>query len=198
MAPYEALYGRKCQSPIHLHEAGERKFLGSEEVDQATEDIRSIRQRLQTSIDRQRKYDDCRWRPLEFEVGDKVLLNIAPLRGAMRFRKKGKLSPSYIGLFEVLECIGKAAHRLALPPAFSRVHDVFHMSTLRKYMNDPTHVLSCDEHSIDPHLSYEEKLVVIMDWKDKVLRNKTIPLAKVQWCNHGNEEATLETEVEMR
>ncbi|XP_062075640.1 uncharacterized protein LOC133779739 [Humulus lupulus] len=111
------------------------------------EDIRSIRQRLHTTIDRQRK----------FEVGDKVLLKIAPLRGPMRFEKKGKLCPRYIGPFEVLECIRKVAYKIALPPAFSRVHDVFHVSTLRKYMNDPTHVLSYDELSIDPQLSYEQK-----------------------------------------
>ncbi|XP_062114849.1 uncharacterized protein LOC133828632 [Humulus lupulus] len=84
---------RKFQSPIHWHETGERIFFCSEEVDQATEDIRSIRQRLQTSIDYQRKYADRRRRPLEFEVGENVLLKIAPLRGAMRFGKKGKLSP---------------------------------------------------------------------------------------------------------
>ncbi|XP_062113959.1 uncharacterized protein LOC133824964 [Humulus lupulus] len=184
MALYEALYGIKCRSPIHWHETGERKFLGSEEVDQAMKDIRLIRQRLQTSIDRQRKYADHRQRPLEFEVGEKVLLKIAPLRGAMRFAKKDKSSPRYIGPFEVLEHIWKAAYRLALPPAFSRVHDVFHVSTLRKYVNDPTHVLSYNELSIDPQLSYEEKPVAILDRKDKLLRNKTMPLVKVQWSNH--------------
>ena len=83
MAPYEALYGRKCRSPIHWHETGERKFLGSDEVDQITEDIRRIRQRLQTSVDRQRKYADRRRRPLVFEVGNNVLLKVALLRGAI-------------------------------------------------------------------------------------------------------------------
>ncbi|XP_062114503.1 uncharacterized protein LOC133825602 [Humulus lupulus] len=176
---YEVLYGRKCQSPIHWQGTGERKFLGSEEVDQATEDIISIRQRLQTTIDRQHKYADCRRRPLEFEVGDKILLKIAPLRGAMRFVKNGKLSLRYIGRFEVLECIGKAAYPLVPPPAFSRVHDVFHVSTLRKYVNDATHVLSYDDLGKDPQLSCEEKSVAILDQKDKVLRNKAKPLVKV-------------------
>ncbi|XP_062109925.1 uncharacterized protein LOC133821790 [Humulus lupulus] len=159
------------EKSVDLQSTGERKFLRSERVDQATEDIRSIHQRLQTSIDRQHNYVDRRRRPLEFEVGDKVLLKIAPLRRDMRFGKKGKLNPRYIGLFEVLERIGKAAYRLALPSAFSRVHDVFHVSNLRKYVNDPTHVLSYDELSIDPQLSYEEKSVPILDQKDKVLRN---------------------------
>ena len=127
MAPYEALYGRKCRSPIHWHEIGERKFLGSDEVDQITEDIRRIRQRLQTSVDRQRKYADRRRRPLVFEVGDNVLLKVAPLRGAMRFRKKGKRSPRFVGPFEIIERIGEVAYRLALSPALSKVHDLFHV-----------------------------------------------------------------------
>ncbi|XP_062114357.1 uncharacterized protein LOC133825432 [Humulus lupulus] len=122
---------------------------------------------------------------------------IAPLRGAMRFGKKGKLITRYIGLFEVLERIGKATYRLALLPAFSRDHDVLHVSTLKKYVNDPTHVLSYDELSLDPQPSYEEKLVVILDWKDKVLTYKTILSGMVLWRNHDIEEATWEMEAEM-
>ncbi|XP_062103471.1 uncharacterized protein LOC133814541 [Humulus lupulus] len=116
----------------------------------------------------------------------------------MRFGKKGRLSPRYIGLLQVLGRIGKAASRLALLPTFSRVHDVFHVSTLRKYVNDPTHVLSYNELSIYPHLSYEEKPVAILDRKDKAFGNKTIPMVKVQWCNHDIQEVTWKVEAEMR
>ena len=133
-----------------------------------------------------------------FEVGDNVLLKVAPLRGAMRFGKKGKLSPRFVGPFEIIERIGEVAYRLALPPALSKVHDVFHVSLLRKYMRDPSHVISYEQLSVDPQLVYEEKPVMILDRKEKVLRNKTVPLVKVQWCNHGIEEATWETEDKMR
>ena len=167
MAPYEALYGRKFRSPIHWHKTSERNFLGSDEVDQITEDIRRIRQRLQTSVDRQRKYADRRRRPLVFEVGDNVLLKVAPLRGAMRFGKKGKLSPRFVGPFEIIERIREVAYRLALPPALSKVHDVFHVSLLRKYMRDPSHVISYEQLSVDPQLVYEEKPVMILAERKK-------------------------------
>ena len=103
MSPFEALYGRKCRSPIHWHEAGERKFLGPEEVDMVSKEIEIIKRRLQASIDRQKKYTKNRRRPLEFEVGDNVFLKVLPMRGVMRFGKKGKLSPRYVGSFEVIK-----------------------------------------------------------------------------------------------
>ena len=108
MSPYEMLYGRKCRSPIHWHEAGERRYLGPELVDQATAAVEKIKQRLRTSLDRQKKYVDKRQRPLEFQVGDKVFLKVAPMRGVMRFGKKGKLSLRYIGPFEIIEHVGLA------------------------------------------------------------------------------------------
>ena len=116
----------------------------------------------------------------------------------MRFGKKGKLSPRFVGPFEIIERIGEVAYRLALPPALSKVHDVFHVSLLRKYMRDPSHVISYEQLSVDPQLVYEEKPVMILDRKEKVLRNKMVSLVKVQWCNHGIEKATWETEYKMR
>ena len=116
----------------------------------------------------------------------------------MRFGKKGKLSPRYIRPFEILERIGKSAYKLALPPKLSGVHDVFHVSMLRKYLWDPSHVLSYETIDIDPELSYQEQPVKILDRKEKELRNKTIPLVKVLWKNHAVEEATWELEEDMR
>ncbi|XP_062118545.1 uncharacterized protein LOC133832186 [Humulus lupulus] len=179
MAPYEALYGRKCWSPIHWHEASERKFLGTEEVDKVTEDIKKIWEMLQTSIDRQRKYVDQHRRSLAFEAIDKVLLKVTPWKGDLHFGKKGKLCPRYIRPFEIVEKIGIVAHRLALPPPLAQVHDVFHKSMLRKYVEDLSHVLSYEQLEVDLKLCYEEKPVRILDCKDKVLRNKTIPFVKV-------------------
>ena len=141
MAPYEALYGRKCRSPVQWDEVGERKYLGPELVEQATEAIKKIQKRMKTSQSRQKSYADQRRRPLEFEVGEHVFLKISPMRGIMRFGKKGKLSPRFVGPFEILERVGVVAYRLALPPSMFGVHDVFHISMLRKYIRDPSHVL---------------------------------------------------------
>ena len=110
MSPFEALYGRKCRSPIHWHKAGERKVLGLDEVDAVLREIETIKSRLQASVDRQKKYTRNRHRPLEFKVGDRVFLKVSPIRRVMRFGKKGKLSPQYVGLFEIIECIGEVAY----------------------------------------------------------------------------------------
>ena len=198
MSLFEALYRRKCRSLIHWHEASERKFLGPEELDMVSKEIEIIKRRLQASIDRQKKYTKNHRRPLEFEVGDNVFLKVSPMRGVMRFGKKGKLSLRYIRLFEVIERIGEVAYRLALPLALSRLHDVFHLSMLKKYLHGPSHILSYETLDVDPKLTYEEKSVEILDQKDKVLHNKTVPFVKVLWRNHDVEKATWETKEDMR
>ncbi|XP_073061810.1 uncharacterized protein [Primulina eburnea] len=119
-------------------------------------------------------------------------------RPGVRFGKKGKLSPRFIGPYEILERVGDLAYRLALPPVLSGVHDVFHVSMLRKYHPDPSHVLPPDEVELDQNLSYIERPIQILDRKDKQLINKLIPLVKVQWNRHGVEEATWELEDKMR
>ncbi|GAV80957.1 Chromo domain-containing protein [Cephalotus follicularis] len=116
----------------------------------------------------------------------------------MRFGKKGKLSPRYIGPFEILERIGEVAYRLTLPPSLSHIHNVFHVSLLRKYMANPSHVLRVESIQVHEDLSYDEQPVEIMDYKEQVLRTKTIPLVKVLWRNHDMEEATWELEDTMR
>ncbi|TXG69298.1 hypothetical protein EZV62_004233 [Acer yangbiense] len=154
MAPYEALYGRRCRSPICWDEVGERKLLGPELVQVTTEKI--------------------------------------------RFGKKGKLSPRFIGPFEVLQRIGNVAYRVALPPDLARIHNVFHVSVLRKYVPDPSHVLSYQPIQISQDMSYEEQPVEIIDRKEQTLRSRVIVLVKVRWRNHSKEESTWEREVEMK
>ena len=198
MSPFEVLYKRKYRSLIHWHKAEERRFLGPEKVDAISKEIEVIKRRLQASMDRQKKYTQNRRRPLEFEVGDQVFLKVSPMRGVIRFGKKGKLSPRYVGPFEIVEHIDEVAYQLALLPALSRLHDVFHVSMLKKYLHDPSHVLSYESLDVDPKLTYEERPVKILDRKDKVLRNNIMSLVRVLWRNHVVEEATWETEEDMR
>ncbi|KAM6545998.1 hypothetical protein CsatB_026734 [Cannabis sativa] len=120
------------------------------------------------------------------------------MKGIRRFGKKGKLSPRFIGPFEILEKVGQVAYRLALPPSLSAVHNVFHVSMLRKYVSDPMHVLSYEALELQPDLSYDEQPVQILDRKEKVLRTKTISLVKVLWRNSKVEEATWELEFDMK
>ncbi|XP_073107195.1 uncharacterized protein [Elaeis guineensis] len=198
MAPFEALYGRKCRSPICWDEVGERKLLGPEIVQQTAEKIHMIQERLRTAQSRQKSYADNRRRELEFQVSDLVFLRVSPTKGVMRFGVRGKLSPKYIGPFEILDRIGEIAYRLALPPALSGVHNVFHVSMLRKYILDPSHVVSYEPLRLQKDLTYEEYPVRIVDKKDQVLRHRIIPYVKIQWSNHSEREATWELETEMK
>ena len=192
------LYGRKCRSPIHWDEAGERSYLDPELVQETNEALEKIRARMLATQSRQKSYADLKRKSVEFQVGDHVFLRVSPMRGVKRFGVKGKLSPRFIGPFEVLDRIGEVAYRLAMLPSLSAVHNVFHVSMLRKYVSDPSHVLSYENLELDEDLSYEEKPVQILDRKEKVLRTKTIALVKVLWRNSKSEEATWELESDMR
>ncbi|XP_022847498.1 uncharacterized protein LOC111370016 [Olea europaea var. sylvestris] len=123
---------------------------------------------------------------------------LAPIKGVLRFGKKGKLRPRFIGPFEILDRIGNVAYRLALPPRLSVVHNVFHVSMLRKYVHDSEHVISYDSLEVQKHLTYEETPLEIVERKTHALRNKEIALVKVQWKNHGVEGATWEKEEEIK
>ncbi|XP_071909748.1 uncharacterized protein [Coffea arabica] len=200
MAPYEALYGRKCRSPIYWDEVVEKRILDPTIIpwmEEAQEKIKLIRQRLQTAQSRQKSYADNRRKDLEFEVGDQVFLKITPLRSVTAGRGK-KLQPRFVGPFPILQRVGKVAYRLELPSSLSRIHDVFHVSMLKRYYPDPAHVVQPEEIEIDEALTYEEKPVQVLDRKVKELRNKQIPLVKILWKNHGVEEATWEMESEMK
>nr|CAN61139.1 hypothetical protein VITISV_009489 [Vitis vinifera] len=198
MAPFEALYGRKCRSPICWNDVGERKLLGPELVQLTVEKVALIKERLKAAQSRHKSYVDHRRRDLEFEVGDHVFLKVSPMKSVMRFGRKGKLSPRFVGLFEILERVGTLAYKVALPPSLSKVHNVFHVSTLRKYIYDPSHVVDLEPIQIFEDLTYEEVPVQIVDMMDKVLRHAVVKLVKVQWSNHSIREATWELEEEMR
>ena len=141
MAPYEALYGRPCRSPLCWTEVGDSSITGPDLIRDTSEKVSLIRQRLLTAQSRQKSYTDVRRRPLEFEVSDHVFLKVMPKRGVVRLGKRGKLSPRFIMPFEILERVGAVAYRLALPPSMSGVYEVFHVSMIRNYTPDPAHVV---------------------------------------------------------
>ena len=169
MAPYEALYGRLCRSPICWTELGKSSITGPDLIRDTSEKVSLIRQRLLTAQSLQKSYADVRCRPLEFEVGDHVFLKVMPKRGVVRFGKRRKLSPRFIGPFEILERVGTVACWLALPPSMSSVHKVFHVSMLQRYTPDPAHVVDWGEIEVDTDGTFEEGPVCIMDSRDQVL-----------------------------
>ena len=138
-----------------------------------------------------------RRRPLEFEVGDHVFLKVMPKRGVVRLGKRGKLSPRFIGPFEILERLGTFAYRLALPHSMSGVHEVLHVSMLRKYTPDPAHVVDWGQIEVDMKGTFEERPVCIVDSRDQVLRCKTVRLVRVLW-RHCGVESTWEREDTMQ
>jgi hypothetical protein len=140
-------------------------------------------------------YANVRRLELEFEVGTKVVLKVAPMKGVMRFGRRG--NPRFMGPFEILEKIRTVAYHLALPPNLSGIHNVFHISMLRKYVPDPTHLLESKPMQIQSNMTYEETPTRILDRREQVLRNKTISLVKVLWSNHSVEEALWELEETM-
>nr|GFD34030.1 hypothetical protein [Tanacetum cinerariifolium] len=130
--------------------------------------------------------------------GDRVFLKVSPARGVRRFSIKGKLSPRFIGPFEILDHVCEVSYRLALPPRLSHVHNVFHFFLLRGYKYHPLHVVSYPLDQIRADLSYVEEPEAILDRQDRVMRNKTIPLIKILWRNHPERKATWETEESIR
>ncbi|KAA0066428.1 hypothetical protein IC582_025489 [Cucumis melo] len=173
-------------------------MLDPELVQTTNATIQKIRARMLAAQSRQKSYADVRRKDLEFDVGDMVFLKVAPIKGVLRFEKKGKLSLRFVGPFEIHEQIGPVAYRLALPPFLSAVHDVFHVSMLRKYVADPTHVVDLEPLQLSENLSFEEQPIEILPREVKKLRNRKISLVKVLWRNHGVEEVTWEREEDMR
>ena len=198
MAPYEALYGRKCRTSLCWTELSEKKVIGPDLIQETEEKVKMIRERLKVATDRQKSYADMKRKDIQYEIGEKVFLKVSPWKKVMRFGKKGKLSPRFIGLYEVIEKVGPVAHCLPLPPELEKIHNVFHVLMLRRYRSDPSHVVSSETIELRPDLMYEEEPVEILAREVKELRNKKIPLVKVLWRNHKTEEATWEIEETMR
>ena len=179
MAPYEALYGRKCRTPLCWTKLSEKKIIGPDMIQETEEKVKMIRERLKVTTDRQKSYADMKRKDIRYEIGEKVVLKVSPWKKVMRFGRNDKLSPRFIGPYEVIEKVGPVAYRLALPPDLEKIHDVFHVSMLRRYRLDPSHVVSSEIIELRPDLTYEEEPVEILAHEVKELRNKKIPLVKV-------------------
>jgi hypothetical protein len=175
-----------------------RQFFGSELIQEAEEQVRLIRENLKVAQTRQKSYADNRRRPLEFEEEDYVYLKVSPLRGMRRFKVKGKLSPRYIGPFLIFRRVGEMACQLELPDSLSDVHNVFHVSQLKKCLRVPEEQLLMEELSVQSDLTYTEYPIKILDTLPQVTRSKVIKMCKVQWSHHGQDEATWEREEELR
>ncbi|GJU30300.1 hypothetical protein Tco_1173889 [Tanacetum coccineum] len=157
-----------------------------------------IKERLQAARDRQKSYADNRRKPLEFEVGDRVMLKVSPWKGVVRFGKKGKLAPRYVGPFEILERIGPVAYRLRLPEELSGVHDTFHVSNLKKCLADASLHVPLNEIKVDKTLRFIEEPVEILDREIKSLKRSKISLVKVRWDSKRGPEFTWEREDYMK
>ncbi|XP_070047025.1 uncharacterized protein [Nicotiana tomentosiformis] len=159
MAQFDALYGWRCRCPIGWFEFGKARLYGTDLVKDALDKVKLIQKRFRTAQSRQKSYADQKAHNLSFMVGEKVLLNVSPMKGIVRFGKKGMLSLRFIGPFEVLERAGQVAYKLALPPSLLGVHSVFHVFMLRKYYADRSHVVYCITIQLDERLGYEEEPV---------------------------------------
>ncbi|GJW45721.1 putative reverse transcriptase domain-containing protein [Tanacetum coccineum] len=168
-ASFEALYGRKCRSPIMWAEVGEGQLIGPELVQETTEKISHIKERLKAARDRQKSYVDKRRKPLEFSVGDYILLKVSPWKGVVCFGKKGKLAPRIVGPFEIVEKVGPVAYRLDLPEE-----------------------LNGDEIRVDAKLNYVEEPVEILEREFKKLNRSRIAIVKVRWNSKRGPEFTGE------
>ncbi|GJS89710.1 putative reverse transcriptase domain-containing protein [Tanacetum coccineum] len=178
-APYEALYGRKCRSPVCWAEVGEAQLTGPEMIQETTEKIILIKQRIQATQDRQKSYADLKRKPMEFEVGDRVMLKVSPWKGVVRFGKRGKLNQRYVRPFKVLAKVGAVAYRLELPQELSRVHHTFHVSNLKKCYTDKPLAMPLEGIHVDDKLQFVEEPVEIMEREIKQLKRSRIPLVKV-------------------
>jgi hypothetical protein len=174
MAPFKALYGHHYHTPVNWIEPGERIIVGPDLVIDVEEIIHCIQSNLKAAKARQESYANKRRRPLEFKASDRVYLHVLPTRGVKRFGIKGKLVPHYICPFLVLARLGNVAYRLELPPTLAGVHNVFHVSQLKKCLRPPVDVVVDDASPLDGNLSYLEHLEKILGQQDQVMRCRMI------------------------
>jgi hypothetical protein len=171
---------------------------GPDVLKDAKKKVRMIRDNLKIAQSRQKSYADTRRRELTIEVGDYVYLKVSPMRSVKRFNMKGKLAPRYIGPFKIVERRGEVAYQLELLESLAGVHDVFHVSQLKKCLRVPEEQILLEELNVKEDLTYEEFPVKILETAEKVTRSRTIKICKVQWNRYTEGEATWEREEDLR
>ena len=185
-------------NPSELLRNGERPLFGPDIIQDAEEQVRIIRENLKTAQSCQKSQYDRHHKDMVYQPGEKAYLRVTPMKGAHRFGIKGKLAPRYIGPFTILERRGKVAYQLELPPNLSQVHDVFHVSQLRRCFKDPIRGVDHEVLELQQDLSYKEHPVRILDQAERRTRQKAIKFLKVQWSHHSEDEATWEREDRLR
>jgi hypothetical protein len=190
MAPIEALYGRRCRTPLSWSKNGERQIFGPDLVIKAKDKVKLIQTNLKAAQSRQKSYADRRRKSLQFQVGDYVYLRVSPTKGVQRFGIKGKLAPRYVGPFEITEACGPVAYRLHFPSQLTAIHDVFHISQLKKCIKVPTEIIEQQAIEIECDLCYVERPIQILDTKERTTRRRKIRMYKILWDHHNVEEAT--------
>jgi hypothetical protein len=180
MSPFEALYGRPYHTPLSWFESGERVIFGPDIVTEAEEKVKQIQANILTAQSRQKSYTDKRRRPLEFEVGDHVYLRVSPMNGVRRFGIKGKLAPHYISPYPIIDKYGTLSYQVELPSKLSGVHNVFHVSQLKRCLKPPADIVIENTIPLEPDLMYKAYPTKILDQQDRVTRNNTTRFYKVQ------------------
>ncbi|XP_076951455.1 uncharacterized protein LOC143624833 [Bidens hawaiensis] len=178
------LYGRRCRTPVCWGSIGQKQLGSLDVVVATTEKLDKIKACMKAAQDRQKSYANRRQRPIEFEEGDRVMFKVSPWKGIIRFRKRGKLSPIFIGPFKIEKRVGEVAYRLELPEELEGIHPTFHVSHLRKCLADGEEHVPLDDIELDAKLNYVEQPITILDCKEKHLRNTVVRQVKVQWRHH--------------
>ena len=198
MSPYEALYGRPCRTPLCWTQEGELSMLGPEIVEETTEKIQFLKDKMKEAHDRQKSYAEKGRKHLEFEVDDLVYLKMITLKGMTRVAGRRKLDPRYLGLLRIIERVGAVAYKLNFPLAMNAFHNVFHVSQLRKCLTDQDIVLPEIPRDLGKNLTLETRPVRVVDRTEKVTRTKKVPMIKVVWEINGKDVITWETEARMK
>ncbi|GKA46938.1 hypothetical protein Tco_0739821 [Tanacetum coccineum] len=187
-----------CRSPVCWAEVGDVQLTGPEIIYETTKKIVQIRQHLQAARDQQRSYANIRRKPLEFQVGDRVMLKVSPWKGVIRFGKRGKLNPRYIGPFKIFDRVDPVAYKLELPKELSNVHNTIYVSNLKKCLFEESLIILIKELRLDDKLNFVEEPIEIIDHEVKKLKQTRIPIVKVRWNTKRGPKFTWEREDQIR
>jgi hypothetical protein len=198
MAPFEALYGRQCRTLLFWSQTEESQIFKPEVLKDAEKQVQMIRDNLKVAQSRQKSYADKRRMDLSFKIGDFIYLKVSPMNGTRRVKVKGKLAPRYVGPFKIISRKGEGGYQLELLPQLSDVHDVFHVSQLKRCLQVPKEQLPMEELGLGGDLTYSERPIKILDTAERMTRSNVIKMCKVQWSHHTEDEATWEHEEELR